>query len=272
MLITDLPSIDVEALRSRLYGDVFGPGRRRMGRGPARVEPRRRPAARRGRAAADRRRRRRGRRTSPARKASASPRRAPATARPRSRSLENTILLSTRHMRGVRIDPVTRTRPRPRRRAVGRRHRARERVRPRPAGRLVARRRRRRLHARRRPELARAQARVRVRQRHSRSSSSPPTASCVKADAHIRSRAVPRAVRRRRELRRRDRDRVQALPGRVAHGGRDGVAVGARPGDLHRLARVDRARPGRHHVAVPDAAGPGHAGRPGRRCAAASSS
>src|SRR3954469_7257679 len=26
MLITDLPSIDVEALRSRLYGDVFGPG------------------------------------------------------------------------------------------------------------------------------------------------------------------------------------------------------------------------------------------------------
>ena len=25
MLITDLPSIDVEALRSRLYGDVFGP-------------------------------------------------------------------------------------------------------------------------------------------------------------------------------------------------------------------------------------------------------
>src|SRR3954447_12978301 len=25
MLITDLPSIDVETLRSRLYGDVFGP-------------------------------------------------------------------------------------------------------------------------------------------------------------------------------------------------------------------------------------------------------
>ena len=25
MLLTDLPSIDVETLRSRLYGDVFGP-------------------------------------------------------------------------------------------------------------------------------------------------------------------------------------------------------------------------------------------------------
>ena len=65
MLITDRPSADVDALRSRLYGDVVRARRRRLGRGAARVEPRRRSAARRRRLPADRRRRRRGRRLRP---------------------------------------------------------------------------------------------------------------------------------------------------------------------------------------------------------------
>ena len=85
----------------------------------------------------------------------------------------------------------------------------------------------------------------------------------VRTDAEQRSRAVPRAARRRRELRRRDRDGVRALPGRGADRGRDGVAVGARRGDLQRLARVDEDRPGRGHLALPHPPGPAAARRPG---------
>ena len=107
MLFTDLPTTDVEALRSRLYGEVYGPdddgwdeARRAWN-----LAVDQRPAAvafpmtdsdvveiv-----------------TSPARRACASRRRARATARRRSRSLEGTILLSTKRMRGVRIDPDAR--------------------------------------------------------------------------------------------------------------------------------------------------------------------
>ena len=166
MLFTGLPSTDVEALRARLYGEVYGPdddgwdeARRAwnlaVDQRPAAVaipitdadviaivelRPRAGPA-----------------------------RRAPGH-RPRrlrdSTTLEHTILLSTKRMRGVRIDPKAR-RARVRAGAIWQDVTA-----PAsayglaPAGRLRARRRRRRLHARRRPELARA-----------RSTASPATAS-----------------------------------------------------------------------------------------------
>ena len=107
MLITDLPSIDVETLRSRLYGDVFGPDDEGWDE-----------ARRAWNLAVDQR---------PA--AVALPltdadvvevvnfareeglRVAPAGHRPRRRGARlarGTILLSTRRMRGVRIDPHTR--------------------------------------------------------------------------------------------------------------------------------------------------------------------
>ena len=89
-----------------------------------------------------------------------------------------------------------------------------------------------------------------------------------------RRRARPRpllgAARRRRELRRRDRDGVRALPGRGAQRRRDAVAVGARRGDLQRLARVD-AGPSR--TRSPRCAGSCRSRRcptSRRRCAAAS--
>src|SRR3954470_6935074 len=107
MLITDLPAIDIEALRSRLYGDVFGPGDEGW------------DAARRAwNLAVDQRpaavalpltdgdvvevvnfAREEGLRVAP----QGTGHGAAALA-----SLEGTILLSTRHMRGVRIDPRSR--------------------------------------------------------------------------------------------------------------------------------------------------------------------
>jgi FAD/FMN-containing dehydrogenase len=108
MLITDLPSIDVETLRSRLYGDVFGPDD--AGWDEARrawnLAVDQRPAAVAlpltdadvvevvGFA------REEGLRVAP----QGTGHGAAAIA-----SLENTILLSTRHMRGVRIDPNSRS-------------------------------------------------------------------------------------------------------------------------------------------------------------------
>ncbi len=164
MLFTGLPSIDVEALRARLYGEVYGPddegwdeARRAwnlaVDQRPAAVAlPSPTPTSSRSS-------------TSPASKACASRPRAPATVPPRSPA-STTILLSTKRMRGVRIDPNAR-RARVRAGAIWQDVTA-----PAsayglaPARRLRARRRRRRLHARRRPQLARAQARLRVRQRH----------------------------------------------------------------------------------------------------------
>ncbi|WP_037501727.1 FAD-binding oxidoreductase [Solirubrobacter soli] len=107
MLLTDLPSIDVETLRSRLYGDVYGPGD--TGWNEARrawnLAVDQRPAA-----VAEpltdsdvvevvNFAREEGLRVAP----QGTGHGAAAIA-----SLENTILLSTRRMRGVRIDPKAR--------------------------------------------------------------------------------------------------------------------------------------------------------------------
>ena len=107
MLITDLPSIDVEALRSRLYGDVFGPGD--VGWDEARsawnLAVDQRPAAvalpltDSDVVAVVNFAREEGLRVAP----QGTGHGAGALA-----SLENTILLSTKRMRGVRIDPHTR--------------------------------------------------------------------------------------------------------------------------------------------------------------------
>ena len=180
------------------------------------MEPRRRPAARRGRAPADRRRRRRGRelraRGGPARRAPGHrPRRLRARARSSARSCSP-------HAHARRADrPARPPRPRPRRRPLGRRHRAR--VAPTASPRW--------------PGSAHDVGVVGytlggglswLARKHGFACDSVTAIELVTADGRListdarpRSRAVPRAARRRRELRRRDRDRVQALPGRGAH-------------------------------------------------------
>ena len=108
MLITAPDSIDVETLRSRLYGDVFGPGdegwdgaRRAwnlaVDQRPAAVAL---PLTDGDVAEVVNFAREEGLRVAP----QGTGHGASAIA-----SLDNTILLATRHMRGVRIDPVTRT-------------------------------------------------------------------------------------------------------------------------------------------------------------------
>ena len=242
MLITDRPSADVEALRSRLYGEVYGPdddgwdeARRAwnlaVDQRPAAVAfPR------------DRRRRRRGRRLRPrgrpARRAAGhGPRRGGDRARSSARSCSRTT-----RMRGVRIDPGAR-RARVRAGALWADVTA-------PAARATA---SRRWRAPRRDVgvvgytlggglswLAR---------KHGFACDSVLAIELVTADGEL----VRKVTREHEpELFRALRGgggnfgvvtaiEFKLYPRRGAHGGRDGVAVGARPGDLHRLARVDRA-------------------------------
>ena len=250
MLITDRPYADVDALRSRLHGDVVGPddagwdeARRAwnlaIDQRPAAVAF---PLTDSDVVAVVDFAREEGLRVA----AQATGHGAGAIA-----SLEDTILISTKHMRGVRIDPGTR-RARVRAGAVwadvtG----PAATLRAGAAGRLGAGRRGRRLHARRRAELARSQARPRVQQRRRDRAGDrrrPPRPRRRRA----RPGAVLGAARRRRAVRRRDRDRVRAPPRRRAAGRRADVAGRARRGDLRRLARLDDDRAGRGHVAVPD--------------------
>ena len=102
-------------------------------------------------------------------------------------------------------------RPRAGRHALARGHRGGDAARPVPALGLLARRRRRRLHARRRAELARAQARARGQPRD-RDRARHPRRAARARDRRRARRPVLGAARRRRELRRRDRDGVPPVP------------------------------------------------------------
>ena len=95
------------------------------------------------------------------------------------RNAAGSLMITTRRMQGLSIDPERRDRPRRGRRQVEPGPRGRRRVRARRAVRLVVRRRRRRLHPRRRHGLAGPQARLRGRPRAAPSRSSPPTAGCA---------------------------------------------------------------------------------------------
>ena len=180
--------------------------------------------------------------------------------------LDGVILIKTHEMRGVEIDPETRTAraqagalwmdvtvPCPR-------------ARPGRPGRIVARRGRGRLHPRRRSQLAQPHLRGGREQRHGdrgRDRRRP-------GHPHRRgqrSGAVLGAARRRRQLRHRHRDRVHALPGagglRRRHvladrAGRRGAARVARPRAV--AAGVDDDR----RPAADAAADPGHPGAPAR--------
>ena len=165
MLITDRPSADVEALRARLHGEVFGPDdagydehrkpwNRAVDQRPAAVafprtdedvvtlvesRPQPWPRAR-------------------------APGHGPRRGRDRHARAHDPRLHQAHARRPDRPDDAHR--PRPRGQRVERRHRPRRPVRPRPAGGQRAGRRHRRLHARRRPGLARPRARLGVQQRH----------------------------------------------------------------------------------------------------------
>ena len=96
-------SLDLTPLRDRIEGRRRWPGRLRLGRGSAGLEPERRPAARRRRATREPRGRRRGRGLRARPTTFASLPRAPATAPPQwTGRLDDTILLKTERMRGSR--------------------------------------------------------------------------------------------------------------------------------------------------------------------------
>ena len=252
MLITDRPSADVEALRSRLHGEVYGPddagwdeARRAwnlaVDQRPAAVAF---PLTDSDVVAVVDFAREEGLRVA----AQATGHGASAIA-----SLEGTILISTKHMRGVRIDPGAR-RARVRAGAVWA-----DVTGPASAYGLAP--------------LAGSAGDVGVvgytlggglswlARKHGFACDSVTAIELVTADGrHVRidaaqrSRAVPGAARRRRELRRRDRDRVRALPGRAAHG-RRAAWPAERAEEIFTAWREWTATvPGRGHVAVPDRA------------------
>ena len=142
-------------------------GRLRVGHRPAGLEPRRRPAAVRGRA----RRVRRGRRSivefARVHGLRVAPQSTGHGAAPLA-SLEDAILVKTERMRRVEIDAAARSRTRRGWGGLGRRRRARGRAGLRRPPRLVAGRRRRGLRARRRHGLARAQSGPGGEQHHGR--------------------------------------------------------------------------------------------------------
>ena len=175
---------------------------------------------------------------------------------------QDTVLLSTSRMRGVVID------------VPGRRARVgagtlwlevtdpRVRARAGAAGRLLARRRRRRLQPRRRRELARPQARP-VGQQHPGDRDRDRRRAPAPRRRRARRRPVLGDARRRRQLRRRDRDGDRPLPARRALRRRDVLAVGALRRGPARLARVDADRAGRGHLVRPHHADPAAPGHPG---------
>ena len=125
------------------------------------------------------------------------------------RNAAGSLMITTRRMQGLSIDPERRDRPRRGRREVGPRHGGRRRVRPGRAVRVVVRRRRRGLHARRRHGLARPQVRLRRRprpggrDRHRRRAAAPGL-------RRLRARAVLGGPRRQGQLRHRHRARDRA--------------------------------------------------------------
>ena len=232
-----------------------------MGRGAPRLEPHRRPAARRSRPARVGGGRRRDGRV---REGARAPRRT-AGHWPRRR----------RDRRHVRHDPAQdraharrhdrpRTPDRARRggRDLDRGRRGGGPARPRRARRLLARRRRRRLHARRRPLLARPQPRHRRqpgdgdRGRHGLRRRRPHRLG-------ERARSLLGAPRRRRLLRDRDRDRVQPLPD--LGGLRRHPLVSGRPRsrDPEGMARLDGRAAGRDDLGRADPPVPADPGDPG---------
>jgi hypothetical protein len=166
-------------------------------------------------------------------------------------SLEDTILLSTRRMRGVGSTPrrglpawrPARLRPRSPRGHGGRTI---------PAHGLVARHRRRRLHACRRSQLARAQARVGRQPRHGdrgRHARRRPS-----ADDRVRgSRALLGPTGRRRQLWSRHRARARPASARRALRRHVPVALRAPRRGARCLVRLDRRRARRAHDMVPTA-------------------
>ena len=176
--------------------------------------------------------------------------------------VDESILLSTRLMRGVEIDFEGRSRPRRGRRALRRPDGAGLRAGPGRAGGLLARRRPRRLHARRRHGLAGARLRLVLqlgpvlRRRHRR-----------RRAAARRRRQPPGAVL--------GAARRHGQPGgHHAHGAaadrharalrrRDAVAVGAGVRGPARVARVDAGRARDGHDVGAHRAGPAAAGHPG---------
>ena len=108
MLITDRPAADVEALRARLHGEVYGPetpattSTASRGTAPSisapRPSPSRAPTPTSSRSS-----------TSPATHGLELAPQATGHGAGATGSLEHTILVSTKHMRGVRIDPNART-------------------------------------------------------------------------------------------------------------------------------------------------------------------
>ena len=99
---------DIRALRARVTGEIVLPGDAELGHRPAGLEPRRRPAAVRGRARRVAPRTSSRSSSSPASTGCASHRRARATAPAPLASLEDAILVKTERMRRVEIDAAAR--------------------------------------------------------------------------------------------------------------------------------------------------------------------
>ena len=229
-----------QALGRRAHRQNRPPRARELGRGTARLEPRRRPAAGRRRlprigTGRDRRRRTRPRLRAPRHRPGNRPQRRPA-----------------RTARGhrARQDPAhARDRDRPRgpdrahrrRRPLSRARRGRCTARPRAARRFLARCRRRRLHPRRRSQLVRPQARTRRpprprdRARDRRRTTRP-------RRPRTRARPLLGAPRRRRQPRDRHRTRAPADPRPRGLRRHPLVADRARPGGPARLGRADPPR------------------------------
>ena len=253
MLITDRPAADVEALRSRLYGEVYGPGD--AGWDEARrawnLAVDQRPAA----VALPGHRRRRvavvdfARDGGPARRAAGHrPRRGRARLARATRSCISTQAHARRADRpAAPAAPASaparsgRTSPAPPPPTASRRW-------PAPRGDVgvvgytlggglgwLGRKHGFAVQQRHRD---RARDRRRAARPHRRATTSPSSSGrCAAAAANF---GVVTAIE------------FELYPVEALHGGRDDLAVGARGGDLRRLARVDRDRPGRGHVAVPD--------------------
>ena len=249
MLSTEILDHPLADPRRRPHGGPRVTLRPRVGPGPARLEPRRRPAAR-ARRAARRRRRRAGRDgVRPRQRAQGRP----AGHRPQ----RDRDRVAGGH--DPRLDPADARRrdrrrgpdrPRRGRHAVGGGHRGLDAARPVPALGLLAGRRRRRLHARRRPQLALAQARPGGQPRH-RDRARHPRRRAPARHGGRAPRAVLGVARRRRQLRRRDGDGVPPLPPRRGLRRHVPVALRAPRRAAARLARLDPHGARRDHDVVP---------------------
>ena len=230
--------IDADFVRTQLTGELFTPADEGWDDARGRLEPRRRPAPRRGRPSRRRRRRRRARRLRPRGRPPGLPSRAPATTPSAYGRLGDTLLIKTERMREVEVDPAARIARVEAGVTWG------EVVGPaaehglRRCG-LLPRRRRGRLLARRRRQLARPQARPRP-ERITAVEIVTADGELRRVDRRQRPRAVLGAARRRRQLRRRHRDRDQLLDRAEVYAGALFFPIERGGEVLERVAPLDR--------------------------------